>query len=115
MHLDINLGKLHVVPQIPNYAFGGDLLLSSVSAFLNSSMRSRGSGIYDLLCFLLNSADTFKSVNSTILTKTLSSPAVFSRDAQSPYGPGRKMSAVDRHYLKVIHVPQEKMHASLMR
>lgn len=82
--------------------------LSSVSAFLNSSFLSRGSGIHGRLHLFHNSADTSKSLNSTILTKNLLFPAVFSRNAESPYGPSSKMSAIERQSLKITWVPQVK-------
>jgi len=83
------------------------LPLSSVSAVLNSSIWTRGSGIYGLLHLACISADTFTSVNSAMLTKSFLFVAAFSRDAESPCGPSRKISAVERQSVKIIHVPQD--------
>jgi len=42
-----------------------------------------------------------------MLTKSFLFVAAFSRDAESPCGPSRKISAVERQSVKIIHVPQD--------
>lgn len=83
----------------------GSLPLSSVSAFPNSSIQSKGSGIYSFLHLFHNSADASKSVNSAILTTYLLFPAVSSRDALRPCEPTQKISVVEKGSLKIIRVP----------